>query len=60
MSGNGAKDYQDEEGFKNKGIGLEYTAGHYPKAKTILGEHISVVDLILEEGGWAVRKMISL
>tara|TARA_R110001599_G_scaffold307918_1_gene514692 strand:- start:57 stop:539 length:483 start_codon:yes stop_codon:yes gene_type:complete len=58
ISGQGAKDYQDEKYFNEAGIELKYLRSDYSKVSKISNEHVSIVDIILQEGIWKTKKMI--
>jgi len=57
ISGQGAKNYQSEQVFENHGIELAYMENQFD-LPVIEDNHISVVDLILHEGLWKVKKTI--
>ena len=58
ISGHGAKNYQNISSFEIEGIDLLYIDEEFHNIKTIKNQHLSIVDLMLHEGIWKIRKMI--
>lgn len=58
LSGQGAKDYLEEEEFKTAGIGLEYQAFEHPSYTQLLPgfvSHLSIIDLLFNKGKESVK-----
>jgi len=58
ISGHGAKNYQSADLFQSSGISLKYISEDFKNIKMIENQHVSIVDLMLHEGIWKVKKMI--
>lgn len=58
ISGHGAKNYQDENKFISQGINLQYLDQNFINTPVVNCEHVSIVDIILQEGLWKTKKMI--
>jgi len=58
ISGNGAKDYQNDLDFKKENIKLNYMKFMVPPEYQIEDENLSIVDLMLHEGICKAKKII--
>tara|TARA_B100000214_G_scaffold111507_1_gene78763 strand:- start:3666 stop:4367 length:702 start_codon:yes stop_codon:yes gene_type:complete len=60
VSGLGAREYQEDQDFLNNDIEIVYNNIDFDKSYLVGNHHVSIVDLMLREGIWKIRKEMIL